>query len=192
MSTRSIFRSIAGIVLVTLASSAWAQAPKPERAPLARGDVSFMKKAGEHGLAEVELGRLAQEKGMREEVKSFGARMVADHGKANEELMRIAASKGVQLPTAPARNHQRDMEKLRKHSGPDFDREYMKRMVSDHRKDVRDFERQAKNARDPEIREFARQQLTVLRAHLGAAQATYDLATGSKRARKRETGSTKP
>ena len=189
---KRLIQRVAGVALLAIASAAWAQAPKPERGALARGESAFLKKAAEHGLAEVELGRLGQELGMHEEVKAFGARMVADHGKANEELARIAAAKGVELPAAPDKKHQRKLEDLRKQAGPDFDRAYMRHMLEDHREDVRDFERQAKSARDADVREFATRQLTVLRSHLQAAQATYDLSLGSKRHGKRETGSTKP
>ena len=189
---KRILHRLASVAVIALASSAWAQAPNPGPGSLGRGEAGFLTKAGEHGLAEVELGRLAQERGLREEVKSFGARMVADHGKANEELSRIAAAKRVELPTAPDKKHQRRLEDLRKQSGPDFDRAFMRRMVDDHREDVRDFERQAKNARDADVREFASRQVPVLRSHLESAQATYDLTQGSKRYGKRETGSTKP
>ena len=183
----------AGLVSLGLAFGAGAQQSQAPAAGakgvLVRAEAGFLKQAGEHGLAEVELGRLGQEKGLHEEVKAFAARMVADHGKANEELMGLAASKGVQLPTAPDRKHQRDLERLRKPAGPDFDRAYMKHMVDDHRRDVRDFERMAKNARDVDVREFASRQLVVLRAHLQAAQATHDLVQGSKRTGDRGTGS---
>src|SRR5690349_11889362 len=49
-------------------------------------DRHFIHKAGQGGLAEVELGKLAQEKGQSEEVKKFGQRMVDDHSKANDQL----------------------------------------------------------------------------------------------------------
>ena len=42
--------------------------------------------AAKGGMAEVELGKLAQDKGSNEQVKNFGKRMVDDHGKANDDL----------------------------------------------------------------------------------------------------------
>jgi putative membrane protein len=188
-----LVRNLAALALIALASTAWGQAQgSGQRGSVSRGDASFLRKAGEHGLAEVELGRLAQERGMREEVKQFGARMVADHGKANEELARIASARGVEVPAAPDKKHQRDRDKLSKYTGPEFDREFMKHMVADHRKDVREFARMAKGAKDAEVKEFAARQLPVLKSHLQAAQATYDLSRGSDRTGKRETGSTRP
>ncbi len=159
---------------------------------LSAGEERFLKQAAADGLAEVQLGRLAQDKALREEVKQFAAQMVADHGKANEELMGIAASRRVKLPTEPDGKQRRSLERLGKLLGPDFDRAYMKMMVDDHRKDVKEFERQAKSARDPEVRDFAARTLATLRGHMDAARATYDTTLGSKRTGERETGSKKP
>lgn len=64
-----------------------------------------------------------------------------DHSKANDQLKQIATSKGVNLPTALERSTQRELDKLSKMSGAEFDREYMKHMVSDHKKDVSDSNR---------------------------------------------------
>jgi putative membrane protein len=43
-----------------------------------------MAKAASGGKAEVELGRLASERGTSDAVKQFAQRIVTDHGKADE------------------------------------------------------------------------------------------------------------
>ena len=50
-------------------------------------------------MMEVAMGKLAEEKGQSDDVKSFGKRMVADHSKANDELKSIAQQKGIKLPS---------------------------------------------------------------------------------------------
>src|SRR5437763_16731925 len=67
----------------------------------ASSDKSFVKKAAEGGLAEVELGQLATQKASSEEVKKFGQRMVDDHSKANDQLKQVAAQQQIDLPTEP-------------------------------------------------------------------------------------------
>lgn len=184
-------RYLAVLAALLLGAAGFAFAQDATRT-LSAGETRFLQKAAADGLAEVELGTLAQEKAMRDEVRQFAARMVADHRKANESLMEIAGAKRVQLPTQPDARHRRHAERLRKLSGPDFDRAYMKLMLDDHKDAVKDFERQTRSARDSDVRDFASRTLLTLRDHLGAARGTYDATLGTKRTGDRETGSKKP
>src|SRR5690348_16625868 len=49
---------------------------------LSKKDKSFAEEAAMGGMAEVELGKLAQQNAQSDDVKQFGARMVQDHGAA--------------------------------------------------------------------------------------------------------------
>ena len=151
---------------------------------ISRSDRKFMEKAAEGGMAEVQLGKLASEKASSAEVKQFGQRMVDDHSKANDQLKQIATSKGVNLPTELDRSTQREMDKLSKLSGADFDREYMKHMVSDHKKDVSEFKTKSSRAKDAQVKQFAATTLPTLQQHLELAQST------EKSARNEKSGST--
>src|SRR6187431_2352222 len=53
-------------------------------------DKQFAMKAAQGGMAEVELGKLAQSKAQNEKVKAFGARMATDHANAGDKLKQIA------------------------------------------------------------------------------------------------------
>ena len=50
------------------------------------------------GMAEVQLGQMAQQKAQSADVKAFGNRMVTDHSKANDELKQLATTKGLAMP----------------------------------------------------------------------------------------------
>jgi putative membrane protein len=123
-------------------------------------------------MAEVEAGKLAQSKATGASVKTFAQQMVTDHSKANDQLKQIALGKGIMLPTGPDRSHARDLEKAGKLEGAEFDRQYMKMMVSDHKKTVSLFEKEAKNGKDPELKSFASTMLPDLQKHLQMAQST--------------------
>jgi putative membrane protein len=133
-------------------------------------DRKFMEKAAMDGLAEVELGKLAQQKASNDQVKQFGTRMATDHQKANDELKGIASSKGVQLPTAPDSKHQKNMDKLAK--AKNFDHEYMEMMVKDHKDTVSEFRKHSTGSKDPEVKAFAAKTLPTLEDHLKMAQDT--------------------
>ena len=140
---------------------------------LSGDDRTFVMKAAQGGLMEVEAGKVAQSKAQNAEVKQYAQRMVADHSKANDELMALAKSKNVDVPSALDKSHQAHLDKLNKASGAAFDREYMKHMVDDHRKTVADFEKQSKNGKDADLKKWADSKLPTLREHLKLAQATH-------------------
>lgn len=135
------------------------------------GDREFMAKAAIGGMEEVELGRMAVQKGVSPDVKKFGERMAEDHAKAGNELKGLAGQKNVSLPMALDAQHQEDVDKLSKLSGAAFDREYMSMMVKDHVEDVAEFERAAASSSDSDLKAWAAKTLPTLREHLQMAQA---------------------
>jgi len=140
-------------------------------ANMAAQDHNFLMDAAMGGMEEVELGRLATQQGASEAVKQFGQHMVDDHSKANQELMSIAQGKGITLPTEMDEKHKKDVTKLSSLTGADFDREYGKMMLSDHRKDVSEFEKQSTRGTDADLKAFASKTLPTLKEHLQMAES---------------------
>src|SRR5262249_16240530 len=120
----------------------------------ASADQPFVVEAAKGGMAEVELGKLAAEKGSSDQVKKFGQRMVEDHGKAKEELKSLAQSKNITLPAPDAKQNGLH-DRLSKLSGTEFDKAYMKEMLSDHRKDVNAFRKESQSGKDAEVKAWA-------------------------------------
>jgi putative membrane protein len=141
-------------------------APADGKSALSEGDRKFVMDAAKGGALEVELGKLAEEKATNPAVKQFGQRMVQDHGKANQELAQLAQSKGLAVSPSPDAKHQRMQERLSKLSGADFDRAYVKEMIQDHEKDVKEFRRMSKQAKDPQLKAWTTQTLPTLEEHL--------------------------
>jgi putative membrane protein len=148
---------------------------------LSSDDANFVKDAAQGGLMEVQLGKLAQEKAGNEKVKEFGKRMEQDHSKANDELKKIASDKGIQLSTDLDKKHKGKVDKLTKLSGADFDKQYMDTMVSDHKEDIKKFQREADQGKDADLKQFASQTLPTLKEHLQLAESTaQQVKSGSK------------
>src|SRR5688500_14725755 len=61
-------------------------------------DAEFVTAAASGGMLEVELGKVASQKGAAAEVKKFGDHMVTDHSKANTELKSLAGKKNWTIP----------------------------------------------------------------------------------------------
>lgn len=138
------------------------------------GDLAFMNDAAPGGMAEVEIGKLAASKAQNAEVKAFAQKMITDHSKAGDELKLLAAQKKVTLPPDLLPAHKQLMEKLSKLGGADFDKEYVKAMVTDHEKDVAAFENAAKTAADADVKAFAVKTLPTLKMHLEMIKGMAD------------------
>jgi putative membrane protein len=138
-------------------------------AELKHGDKRFIEKAAAAGQEEVDISRVAVERTTNAEVKQFAQMMVDDHTRANEELMSLAQARSVELP-----NKKSEAEKWSKKDAKDFDRDYVKKMVSDHKDVVDLFRNEAKDGTDPELLEFARKTLPKLEKH-------YEHATDLKK-----------
>jgi len=148
---------------------------------LSSDDANFVKEAAQGGLMEVQLGKLAQEKAGNEKVKEFGKRMEQDHSKANDELKKIASDKDIQLSNDLDKKHKGKVDKLTKLSGADFDKQYMGAMVSDHKEDIKKFQRVADKGKDADLKQFASQTLPTLKQHLQLAESTaQQVKSGSK------------
>jgi putative membrane protein len=130
----------------------------------------FMTTAAQGGMAEVQLGRLAAERGSSEAVKQFGQHMVMDHSKANQELTTLAQRKNVSLPQEVNSDQKSEADKLAKLSGADFDKEYIDYMVKDHEEDAKEFQEQSKEGKDADVKAFAAKTLPVIQGHLKMAQ----------------------
>jgi putative membrane protein len=139
---------------------------------VAAADTAFAKEAAVGGMAEVDLGKLAQQNAASPDVKQFAERMVTDHGKANAELKEWASQNNVTLPTKLDAKHQALRERLSKLNGDAFDKAYMKAMLSDHKEDVAKFRKESSSASNPELKAWAGQTLPTLEDHLKLAQDT--------------------
>ncbi|MEP6947085.1 MAG: DUF4142 domain-containing protein [Acidobacteriota bacterium] len=129
---------------------------------------TFLAEAAQGGMAEVELGKLAEQKGQSPEVKKFGQMMVTDHTAANNELKVVAGKKNMPVPADIGAKHKSSMDSLSKLSGADFDKQYVDMMVDDHEEDVAAFEKQADSSSDPDVKAFAAKTLPTLKKHLAA------------------------
>ncbi len=137
---------------------------------LSTSDAAFMTTAARGGLAEVQLGQLAQRNGSSAAVKRFGERMVDDHGRSNQEMMALARRKEITPPSSIGAEHQQTYDELAKLRGGAFDRAYAQAMVKDHQEDLRAYQEEAANGTDPDVKAFAARHVPILEEHLRVAQ----------------------
>lgn len=129
-------------------------------------DKMFVRKAAEGGLAEVQLGKLAAEKGASEEVKSFGQKMADEHAQLNKEVAELADAIGTMVPKKMGKADQAEYEKLNGLSGEDFDKEYIAYMVKDHHEDLREFRVASTNTADSAVKGVADHGARLIHEHM--------------------------
>jgi len=131
---------------------------------------TFVKKAAQFGMGEVELGRWVQNRSDDAQVKQLGQHLADDHGKANSELRQIAERLGISMPTPLSEEQMQLQARLEKLDGAEFRREFVGGVVAGHKKCVADFQEYAQNGTNEEVRAFGQKYLPTLKDHLAMAQ----------------------
>jgi putative membrane protein len=138
------------------------------------GDQEFMDKVLQGGMEEVQMGGIATVKAQNVEVKAFAQTMINDHSRANNELRDLAKQIGVTPIGGTNSEQQKEMAELSKLSGAAFDKEYVKKMVEAHEKDVAEFQKQADSGTDGNLKKFAAETLLKLKMHLEMIKKIQD------------------
>lgn len=179
------FLATVSSIAILLATPAWAQTGNPagmtpgtpQTAPGVpaphqpnQPDRLFVREAAIGGMAEVELGELAAQKGHSDAVKDFARRMVEDHTKANDRLMGLAKQDGIMLPDELDREHRAMRAEFEKASGDEFDRAYIQKQVQEHQKTAQLLEWEIGSGQDAQLKSFASETLPVVLQHLQMAR----------------------
>ena len=128
-------------------------------------DKKFADSATLKGLAEIELGKLAIQKGADKKIKNFGALIIKQHTKMGVRLHKTADLKTIPLPVAIDSATQKDLDKLSANSGKAFDKTFINHMINNHEVDIKFFEYASKHVGDKELKKLASKNLLVLHRH---------------------------
>jgi putative membrane protein len=135
----------------------------------APGNAAFLTKALQGDNSEMRLGRLAEQQGHAPALKAFGRTLARDHAAARQQVLPVAKAHGVPATTEMAPEARTEYARLKRMHGWAFDQEFARYMVKDHRKDIADFEKQARHG-DKSTRRLAQKTLPTLRKHLRLAE----------------------
>src|SRR5215472_15469787 len=157
------------ILAITLAGALAATGAMAQTKQGDKDSQKFITAAIQGDIAEVDVGKLAQEKGQSDAVKQYGAMLVKDHGDHKTKAEQVAGELGVTPPTGSGIGAKATYAKLKILSGASFDRSFAKSMVKDHQEDNKKY-RQEATKRNAAGR-LAKETLPVLQKHLQAAQS---------------------
>jgi putative membrane protein len=159
ISKRCLVAFSASLVLIA-SSTAFAQAGVSD------DDKHFVEAALKGGMAEVELGKLAADKGASDDVKQFGQKMVDDHTRMGVQMKTVASEIGVKPSDSMSAGGIATKAELEVLSGKTFDDAYIKAMVKDHEEDLQGFKKEAESGTSPTVKRAARRGEITVSHHL--------------------------
>jgi len=138
-------------------------------------DSQYLVEAAETDMKEIEIGKLAQQKGTDPEVKAFGKMLIDDHTKSSGEVKTLASRKNISLPTSLTEKGKEAYDKLNEKTGLDFDKKFVEMMVDGHEKMIEKMNKAGEKAADEEIRVWASNKIPTLTTHLEHAKKLKEL-----------------
>ncbi|MDR6762235.1 putative membrane protein [Flavobacterium sp. 2755] len=133
-------------------------------------DSEFLVDQAEINLAEIEIGKLAQQKSSNAEVKKFGKMLVDEHTKSASEVSALAKAKNFTLPSSLTEEGQEEYNKLNEKTGLDFDKKFADMMIDGHQKAIDKLQKAVKDAHDEDVKLWATNNIAGLTAHLEHAK----------------------
>lgn len=137
---------------------------------LTQNDREFLKQAAQVNVSEQRLSEIATNKASNQQVQQFAQQLKQDHQSAEQNLSRIAQQVNMQLPKEAEQARQRKIQELQSLSGEQFDRQFVSHIIDEHQKTINRYENQAQQASNPQVKQYAQNQLPVLRDHLERAK----------------------
>jgi putative membrane protein len=132
----------------------------------------FLSGMARVNMFQVRLGVLASERrGVNNDVRDFGRRMVETHSKLQEDLKRIAVKYKIFLPDRMDPFYKEEIERMTLMPPGEFGRNYRDMMIRQHGRDIAVLKKISEGAKIPEIRQFAREVLPKTKEMLEKARA---------------------
>ena len=131
---------------------------------------AFIDAMASSDLYEIEAGKLAQQTGKSNKVKSFGAMMEKDHTASSAKLKDAADQSGGLKPAGQMMpKHQQNLDAL-KSAADQFDKLYAQQQVAAHQEALSLLEGYARNGTEEPLKAFASATAPVVEGHLTQAR----------------------
>jgi putative membrane protein len=134
-------------------------------------DVEFLNEALRSAQAEIELGKLAAERGHDARVRDLGARVEREHTAQLTELEGLLKGRHVVVSEEPSADAQLQVAALKRLTGAEFDAAFLELMAEMHRKALEQYGAETHANPDEVLSDFASKHLPVLREHLRIAES---------------------
>ncbi|HEY0937896.1 MAG TPA: DUF4142 domain-containing protein [Trebonia sp.] len=162
----------AGAATVTSASQV-------RTAAAAAADTSWAQGTAQTDLAEITIGKLAEQRAQHSDTKMMAQVTISDHTAALASLKTVAAQAGITLPTAPSPTQQAQAAQLKSVAASQFDATYDSIQVNGHELSISATRTEIANGSSSAVKSNAEAYLPVAEKHLQMAESDYASLTGS-------------
>jgi putative membrane protein len=148
-----------------------AEAPGGAAANKSADDIEFLVDALRTAMAEIEMGKLAAQRGQDARVREYGAKIDTDHTAHVAEIERLLKPLSVTIPAEPSADAQLQHATLARLSGQDFDAAFVEAMIGSHTEAIEAYGAQTHANPDRALADLASMSLPMLREHLRIAES---------------------
>ena len=146
-----------------------AQEKKAEKSAMT--DQEFVTFAAQTDMVEANLAQLAQNVASAQPVKDYAQMLATDHTADYQKLSGIAQQANLTFPNAISEeNNKKMIDPFQKLKGAAFDHRYAAEMVAGHTKALEIFKKEANDAQNPALKDYASQTIPALEKHLAGAK----------------------
>jgi putative membrane protein len=168
MKRSTLFTTIAATLF---ASAAMAQSTN-------HADESFLKDFAKANAAEVDAGKLAQERAQNPDVKAFGKHMADDHAKTLAKVTEVAGKSNVNVKEEPGVVDKGKEMLLEHHGTGKFDEAYLKAQVDGHEDVLKMLQKEIDEGQNPNVKQLAATAKPVVQRHLDMAKQLQTKVNG--------------
>jgi putative membrane protein len=143
-------------------------------------DGDFVWAAGVSALTEIELGKVAAEKAQSDAVKKFADNVVKGHERMRTALEAIATEHGLSFPKELDAKRKARIDEVSKLSGVEFDRAYLRHVLSYYERSLGRFDFEATNGTIPELAAWTQRVLPRIRHQLKLAKEEFRALSSSQ------------
>jgi len=138
----------------------------------------FVEHAASGNQFEIQLSQFVQQQAQDPQVKQLAQKLAQDHQQAQQQLKQAAQAMGVTVQDQLMPAHQAKLHEMQKKQGAELERAYLFCNVGDHHKDIMVYSWEAKNAQNPQLKQYCEQTLQHLRQHMQQVDQVAAAVTG--------------
>jgi putative membrane protein len=161
--------SAAGGLVIALAAGPISSLQAQSKTSDLNKDSKLIREVAADNVLEIRLGTVAKKKATNPAVQQFGDRMVTDHTWMLENWKALVTRPGFTFQPGLRDEQEREVERLEKMSGAEFDRAYMTAMIQHHQNAIVKFQNTRNTANSEAVRTRLSSDLPALQQHLSLA-----------------------